>query len=475
MQDCSNDLTTSYHGEKQPHRTVKFYFSNSLKIFLSFFVIFSQFSFSAHAQDDIHDGVELSLIYPDSVNAGNPFHIYARVYNGSGKALVFPTITHPEWTENGYSYRRCISHCQEQADINPGETRVMPAGLFYASGDSLQAGELRIDGFRFFSLGLAELKNQLTPFDSFTTEVTLGNSASTPNPLLYPIPQKHSLQLIDHSHTGDQLLVHDPNTGYDWIRFELSRNRTANEILNAISPDGAFRDFKVARAFQVEELILNHLHAKGLPAQSSDLYSLPPRQHRSAIDEFLELIQPGQQVGTPAYILGAIADKPLAFDYQPGSISILRIFGTSEDTCGCAPAGGIHRGGMPMSIWEHSQPDLGAWLVRGASLPERPLDVSSLFDDELFIPVLLIDGNAYQAVLRLSDNISGVFILAELMPTEPTTGAPVFKADTGSIFIPRVEQINSDDSRVRYPLILELVPDTSPPAFMGTVPAQAGM
>jgi hypothetical protein len=111
MQDCSNDLPISYHGGKQPHRTVKSVFSNGLKIFLSFFVIFSQFSFSAHAQDNIHSGVELSLIYPDSVNAGQPFHIYARVFNGSGKILVYPTIIHPEWTEHGYSYRRCISQC----------------------------------------------------------------------------------------------------------------------------------------------------------------------------------------------------------------------------------------------------------------------------------------------------------------------------------------------------------------------------
>ncbi|MBU2097620.1 MAG: hypothetical protein KKD00_02570, partial [Gammaproteobacteria bacterium] len=81
------------------------------------------------AQDDTHNGVELSLIYPESVIAGEQFHIYASVYNGSSRALIYPTITHPSWTENGYTYRSCIKTCQGQVDIQPGETRVMPAGV----------------------------------------------------------------------------------------------------------------------------------------------------------------------------------------------------------------------------------------------------------------------------------------------------------------------------------------------------------
>jgi hypothetical protein len=157
------------------------------------------------------------------------------------------------------------------------------------------------------SLNVEKLKNQETAFDSFTTEVINRNSAATPNPLRYPVPQKDALQIKDHSNANDQLRLHDPNTGYDWIRFELSINRTADEILHAISPEGAFSDFKVARAFQVEELILNHIHAKGLAAQASDLYGTPPSLLRSAVDEFVDLIQPVQVVGTFGYAMGVYA------------------------------------------------------------------------------------------------------------------------------------------------------------------------
>lgn len=68
------------------------------------------------------------------------------------------------------------------------------------------------------------------------------------------MPERQPLQQV-HG------LLHDPNSGYDWLPLSESRQMSAETIYDRLAPGGQWEDFSVASADQVEQLVLNQLHA----------------------------------------------------------------------------------------------------------------------------------------------------------------------------------------------------------------------
>ena len=91
-----------------------------------------------------------------------------------------------------------------------------------------------------------------------TVLVTAPEGGPVPNPL-DPLPDSEPLEQHNLDTASDQLVVYDPNTGYDWIRLDISRDIPIPVMLDLLSNHPALTGFSVARYSQVINLILNYL------------------------------------------------------------------------------------------------------------------------------------------------------------------------------------------------------------------------
>lgn len=408
---------------------------------------------------DIEDQIEVELIVPQSVTAGEGFNVYARVTNRSEGVLEFPSIVRPDSAASnslvGYSYIPCGIYCLIVGGIEPGETVYLGAGTYYYTDEFLKPGELRIDDYTVQYLDRGDLTVKHLPVVPMVTIMVAGtDEADTLNPA-FERPERQPLQVRDFLESGDELLLHDPNTGNDWVRLGASRDLVA---------DG----FSLARISQVEELVLNHLHAEGQQAQLYDVYPDIPYRLDDALEAFVQLMQPVFETESSAVLTGAVADRT-GFSAGSRRFGILDFFirlEKSSPQCACNNTFGMRRTSASPRVGESPEGVYSRWLVRSSTpLPTRPLDIPSFFDNELVIPELLVDGVHYQGTLTLIDSSLGLYRLSGLDAVEPSGSNLEFNAATGLVNLPEVVILDGNGETSRVRAVLGFVENTTPPLF----------
>jgi len=426
---------------------------------------------SAHADSspdtglqDMASHIEVEFIAPSVVSAGDHFTVYAWVQNNSDEMLVYPSIARPQQAnqqiEAGYSYRQCGLDCVRQTGIAPGTGAYLGAGIYYYSGEHFADGTMLIDDYTLNWVRSGQAAIHETPLaTTLSVDVVFDGEPGTPNPAV-AVPHRQSLLLADLTETGDELIVHDPNTGNDWLRHDATRPLSIDEIRAATEPGGAFAGFTMARISQVEELMMNHLHAAGLSAQIFDLYNSPPSAVRQEMADLIHIMQPAFE----NWIMGAVANGPPYYDMEEEVLGRLTIaVDPSPDAlCGCP--GGMARAALSISAWDSPQNISSVWLVRPAeAAPERPDDTASFYDHELILPEVRIDETHYRVTLTLIDPRLGLLRLSGLEPVPATSDALVFDGNSGQIDIPEARLIEADGSEQDFRLVLDLVEHLDPP------------
>lgn len=425
----------------------------------------------AAAQSNLSDNIAVELLYPAELNAGGPFTVYARFSNNSDIAINVPVLA-GYWSVNSnagqYASTQCYHACNLSGSetIAPGRQALVRIADLYYRGEQFVSGTLSISASPFHTTTATGENLVIEGPGSHTITVTLPAGAKPENKLVTVIPERAELELMDLLASGDQLVLHDPNTGGDWLRFSASTGLSEAELYQALSAHGALAGFRIASITEVETLVLNYLHSKGMAVQARDLYDNPDAALRPSIGELVELVQPtSPEFVTTPQALGIVRDRlPRAPDGQI-QYQTFTLEGSTTPSEGwqTVPGGAILKP-VSQNDWPGSlAPRGGVWLVLGAgSEPKRPLARASFHDRELVIPNVAIDGNHYRVHLELLSYNPERFRVTSMTVVDAQDYAAQFDASTGSIQLHGALSERGNTTRI-YDLTLALVAGAEPP------------
>lgn len=419
-----------------------------------------------HTQAPMAEQLPVELIHTVKINEGESFFIYAYVTNNSDKSLYLTVFSHERrYLDFGYRYAYHI--LPQRPLLEPGESRYLIAGQFYYAGDRLNKNTIALDDLvlQYSEPSQNLLTAPVIPLPALTITVEDTGQSQHPNPALFPIPDRQALEVGDLVHAGDQLLIHDPNTGYDWIQLGATTGLTPEDVLSALATHDYLQGFQMARSTQVTQMLLNHIHAKGIAAQRHDVHFAPPDHLAGPLADFVRLHGPGQPLMNAQRIEGAVADEPrIAAFTDLNFIASLSVSGSDQPPCTgfVCPALGVRNSLIALDDNNNQAQEYGYWLVRGAPEIIRPLRTASLLDEQLVIPALKIDQHYYRAALRLIDPTARLFQQMNLQAIAPDNQAFVFDSNTGLLELPDTVLIEADGSESRADLTFRLIPDTMP-------------
>ncbi len=421
--------------------------------------------------------VNITLRMPETILAGEHFSLIAEITNTGDIPLIWNTgLLNPSVAgEHRHSFVRqsCVIRLCVLAGeqlLAPGQSvLVRPMNYFYDHAQ-LFPGELILYNM-VWRLSDQNGRNYVQYMDTpISIEVFTHENETTEN-LEKTIPDSQPLQITDLWDSDDQLLVHDPNTGADWLRLGSTTGQSLQDVQALISNGGDLQGFELADSSDIEQLLLNHLHASGIAAQRHNLRMVSSSSALyTAINSFLDKIQANDIAwGTSSAPVarGRIRDlAPLKLNTTAphNEAMFLHITGT-------APSSEIFSFAVtPLQrepAHELISPDrVGTWLIRrGQPLPERPGTETSFLLDELEIPVVQVNGEYFKVTLRLADTINNLLQLTGLTHVAPVSGAPVFTDESGQVVLPRAHLMSMDTTVAteHFRLVLEYLPDSNPP------------
>lgn len=309
--------------------------------------------------------------YPREVLAGESFAIEATVTNhyseqvGVMTGVIFMQGGFREWQgEHARSYRfiECgeACHTSHETRLAPGESVSWQLGTLYYENDTLFNGELVLDGFMLSvvdHVGRHEIR-ELT-----TEPVIISVLRGGRNPAATAENSAAELQLRDLYEVGDQLLIFDPNTGYEWLKLSVGKDYSPAEMLEATRPNGAFSGFRLASSQEVESLYLNHMTASGVKLRDYSVYEMV--SEALPLQQFVGLMG---DIPTVNETLGfsAIVNDELPARHEPGAQYTVLTLSVSN-----RPAGQVtwisSNQGLRKIRREFGSPlkaNTGYWLVR---------------------------------------------------------------------------------------------------------------
>lgn len=421
---------------------------------------------AGHTQDEMAGHLPVELIHTGMITEGESFSVYARVTNNSNKSLYL-TVFSNERRYLDFGYRRAYHILPQRPLLEPGASRYLIAGHFYYAGDRLSKNTIVLDDLvlQYSEPNQNLLTAPVIPLPALTIAIEDTGQSQNPNPALFPIPDRRALEIGDLANTGDQLLIRDPNTGYDWIQLGATTGLAPDDVLSALATHDYLQGFQIARSTQVTQMLLNHIHARGIAAQRHDVHFAPPDHLAGPLADFVRLHGQGHPLMSAQRILGAVADEPrVALLTDLNFIAGLSVSGSDQAPCTgfVCPALGVTNTLIALDDNDNQALEYGFWLVRGAPTIIRPPRRASLLDEQLVIPALKIDQHYYRAALRLIDHTALLFQQINLQSIAPDNQAVVFDSMTGLLELPATTLIESDGSESHADLTFRLIPDTMP-------------
>lgn len=422
--------------------------------------------------------LEVTYSYPGTLVAGSHFNLLANVKNTGSESVNFPRPVFPSPLGSAdlgpYLFQSCSSACYltENFSLAPGESTYVEIGKFYYVDPMLDSAVLTIESVEF-SVG-DEVDRQLlvTPAADaiqITIEEPVGGSAQ--NTAIELLPRTLP-ELRDLEQAGDQLLLHDPNTGFDWVRLHASAGYTQDEIELALASNPLLVGYSIAKRRQVEQLVSNYLHARGIA--HINLHFVPGSGDiNEALYDFIELIGENSGGGFGSSSIstaGVIADLPGWYPRIPDWVSTIQI---SADEPG-GFFGTFPRGVLQTNrelTQSHTPFAPGFWLVKAATGGNTwlPAGHSYFIDGELILPSINIEGERYAASMNFRSSLDEILQLTELSEVESDSqnATAQYNPESGilEVFLLRVVA-DSLGAGEDYTVTLKHLADTVPPLFL---------
>ena len=420
---------------------------------------------SAHApcQPPVFLELDISTTfeYPAEVQQGDIFPVYVRIQNNSDQTIEAPlpsSVLMRSDADLFYFSDFCRMHClfAQSRMIAPGGSVLLHMGDVYTNHSGLSEGQVGYGDARL--AGLTE-DGQLYAIDiEDTLPVTITPVTGLPDPVVPP--PRQPLELSE-----DQKVVRDPDTGYDWLRFNNTVGITKEELYSRLQPGGDLHGFNIASRYQVQTLIQNHLAAAGVASVRFELDDFIGGAARTPLQNLVQLLQPTGETEKKFFISGVVSDANPLLDNQP-RFTTLTLYGDKTlDTIWFSSPFGLHAQVIDEPTLLDDSAETGVWLVRGAPVNEQRHPGNARYtSDYLFLPNVVIDGNSYRVDLFRKEGTVPSFVVTDMrnsLPEDLTKPAVVFDAATGRLRADNVEVVTELPAG-DYDLELELVPGTDP-------------
>lgn len=422
--------------------------------------------------------LEVSYLYPNAVSAGSHFSMLASVRNTSS-ATVFDVrrdFSSPFGIEGiePLRFNRCDYACLFVGTngLAPGESIYLDIGQFFYIGEILQSASVEMDSFAF---SLTDAQGRFMTVTPGTEPIQIVITGPEGGPVANPalnVARRSVPVVADLDQPGDELLLHDPNTGFDWIRLDASSGYSLADIESELAGNPLLTGFALASRRQVEQLIGNYLHAQGI--RHIGLSGIPGGTGvNDALFEFIGLIGENSALGfgsSTTSTAGIVADKPGLNAQYPNNISVIEIKAN-------LPGGSF--GTFPRGVLasdrqtDHSNVSstLGYWLVKAETDADTWLPAGRAYylNDSLLIPSLDVEGMGYRAELNFRGSAGDILQLTELIElgTEAQDAVAHFDFSSGLLEIPLLRVVSGAlGAGEDYALTLRQLADTVPPLFL---------
>jgi hypothetical protein len=290
------------------------------------------------------------------------------------------------------------------------------------------------------------------------------------------------LELRDLNSSGDQLIVRDYNTGYDWLKLSVSEGKTLTEIEQLYAFDGPYAGFSLATAEQVEDFIFNYLRDQGmnlLPHQIqvySDQLNDRLKDFAAYMEAegvrgngFLSVSSDSDDAATSYHqrYKGIVRNSPLR-DADKSNRRTLVNFET------------FYASNSPNSFFVSYSPKVSrtetnlstnsteqfAWLVR-SNEPPRLIPFRSTYYvlEELSASSVQVGQDYYDIKMRFRNRLSNLVQLVSATPVSPSITSNVFDAANNRLTLPEVILPTGVRDNDTYSVEMEYIDGTDPALF----------
>lgn len=421
---------------------------------------------SAHSQFQPPVFLDLDITatfeYPAEIQNGDTFPVYVRIQNNSDQSIEAPLPSYVLMrsdTDLIYLSNFCRMHClfARSRTIKPGGNVLVHMGDVYTNEPGRIEGQITYGDARI--IGYTS-DRQLYVIDvEDTLPITIKPSPRIPGPGI-PARRQH-LQL-----SQDLKVVHDPNNGYDWLRFDETVGITNEQLQSRLQPGGDLHGFHIASRSQVQTLIQNQLLAAGVAAQGPGFSNFLGIDGLTALQQLVELLQATGETGNKWFTNGVVSD-PIPLIGDQAQFVTLTLYGDKTlDTLFFSSPFGLHTTTVDEAALATDSAKTGVWLVRGAEMNRHKSSGRATYvNDYLFLPNVLIDGNHYRLEMYRKEGTVPSFVATDIRAAtaaDLTQPAAQFDPVTGHLSVGNVEVL-SDFRAGKYDLKLQMIPETDLP------------
>lgn len=449
-------------------------------------------------QYNIHPDVEpytlprLTIDYHHltEIAAGEGFHVIAQIQNTGTSTLqsliprglnLFTTATGAH--ADSFDIVPCPTDCilRGQLPLAPGETLSLDIGNWYYRADMLFNGEVRLNDLEISTSDSEGRSGDAVITSEGVTVNVVSANGTIPNYAYLGLSQQ-PLELRDLNSSGDQLIVRDYNTGYDWLKLSVSEGKTLTEIEQLYAFDGPYAGFSLATAEQVEDFIFNYLRDQGmnlLPHQIqvySDQLNDRLKDFAAYMEAegvrgngFLSVSSDSDDAATSYHqrYKGIVRNSPLR-DADKSNRRTLVNFET------------FYASNSPNSFFVSYSPKVSrtetnlstnsteqfAWLVR-SNEPPRLIPFRSTYYvlEELSASSVQVGQDYYDIKMRFRNRLSNLVQLVSATPVSPSITSNVFDAANNRLTLPEVILPTGVRDNDTYSVEMEYIDGTDPALF----------
>ncbi|MDO8909991.1 MAG: hypothetical protein Q7W55_16010 [Pseudohongiella sp.] len=401
--------------------------------------------------------------YPSEITDGDTFPVYVRIHNNSDQTIEAPfpsAVLMRSDADLIYMSDFCRMHClfARSRMIAPGGSVLLHMGDVYTNIPGLTEGQV---GYGDARIAGVTADGELYAIDvEDILPIIIKPSGVSPGPGS-PAPRL-PLELQE-----DQKVVHDPNTGYDWLRFDNTAGITFGQLQSRLQPGGDLHGFSIASRHQVQTLIQNQLLAADVAMPRTGLSGFGfGIDGLTALQELTDLLQPTGETDRKFFVNGVVSDPIPLTDNQPRFVTLTLYGDKTLDTVWFSSPFGLHTMVVDETTLAADSAETGVWLVRGAEMNRHKSSGKATYaNDYLFLPNVLIDGNHYRLEMYRKEGTILSFVVTDIQAAtaaDLTQPAAEFDPVTGLLSVGNVE-VFSDFPVGQYDLKLEIVPETDLP------------
>lgn len=411
----------------------------------------------------------IELHYPPVVQAGETFNLRATLINPGPDSHVLvagPGELSGTLADSYMHYSPCQHLCGSTSHyLSTGVPVLFDLGNYYVEASTLSAGTLVIQ------------PPKISFYSPETYVVPAISPAAVPAVIQVQGPQvpetNPAMLLPSRQPLVSGKVIHDPNTGLDWLPLDETGGMDSRYLERALAPGGTLEGYRLATREEVETMLVNHLNAKGINARTYTLYQDSSEEVREALADWREWFA---NSGNTELISASVADTfwrrwhrlegDTRIEGETEYYTELELWQPGPLSCGCnqvdswptMTVGTGRRVDTGLGYFEFPRDMRPFFLVRGGAEPQRPISEPYLYQNVLHIPAVEVQGSFYKVELNILNPVGRTLLLHRASPATHTAKPARFDPETGTVEVPDIVVISDEGEESRVSVRLRYLP-----------------